>query len=313
MNLLICGHGSDSVCTSLRHKWCAHHDEIRFLDLDWIDRSYRFDIRSLGQADVGSIEGPDWQVSLYDISVVFLRYLGVNQAIRKGPRPVSAKASLESAYSFWMELLEGLECPIVNRLSASSSNHSKPYQLQQMKAIGFLVPETLVTNDVALAEAFCAQQAGPVVFKSVSGARARTQVLNRRNHRRLRLLPNCPTQFQPLISGCDARVHVIGNQCFGLRIESSEVDYRYQQKDLVRIETCAVPTPIQNQCRQITHVFGLHLSGIDFRVTDQGEWYGLEVNPAPAFTNYELPTGQPLTAAVLDLLYQLSSGVTPAF
>jgi glutathione synthase/RimK-type ligase-like ATP-grasp enzyme len=180
-----------------------------------------------------------------------------------------------------------------------------------MKANGFRVPETLVTNDIDAAETFRICHPGPVVFKSVSGARAQTQTLDERNYARLHLLPECPTQFQPLIPGVDVRVHVIGDQCFGLRIESSEVDYRYARKGFVRMESCALPTIIQNQCRRITRVFGLYLSGIDFRVTSNDEWYGLEVNPAPAFTEYELQTGQPLASALLDLLHELSSKAAP--
>ena len=47
---------------------------------------------------------------------------------------------------------------------------------------------------------------------------------------------------------------------------------------------------------------GLHLAGIDLRQTPRGEWYCLEVNPSPGFTYYEAVTGQPIAAAVAELL-----------
>jgi len=46
----------------------------------------------------------------------------------------------------------------------------------------------------------------------------------------------------------------------------------------------------------------LHFTGIDLRVTDGGEWYCFEVNPAPAFSYYEKHTGQRIAAAVAHFL-----------
>ena len=302
MKLLFFGHGSDPVCNYLRQAWSTSPGAIYFLDLDWIDRCCKLDRDSSRTERSWSIQATNWQLKLGDISAVFLRFLGVDRAIRSGIRLATEKPGLEAAANFWMDLLEGLECPIVNRLSVSNSNHSKLFQLLQMKVNGFLVPDTLVTNDIGLAKAFFARHSGRVVFKSASGARARAQLLDEHNYERLHLLSDCPTQFQQFIPGSDVRVHVIGNQCFGLQIESAELDYRYAPRDLVLIKTCPLPKTIQDQCRRITHAFGLYLSGIDFRVTSKQEWYGLEVNPAPAFTDYQRQTGQPLAATLLNFL-----------
>ena len=46
----------------------------------------------------------------------------------------------------------------------------------------------------------------------------------------------------------------------------------------------------------------LTLAGFDFRVTKDGRWYCLEVNPMPTFLPYETATGQPIGNAVLDAL-----------
>jgi D-alanine-D-alanine ligase-like ATP-grasp enzyme len=47
---------------------------------------------------------------------------------------------------------------------------------------------------------------------------------------------------------------------------------------------------------------GLLVAGIDMRLTPDDEWFCFEVNPSPGFTFYEDATGQPITAAVADLL-----------
>jgi hypothetical protein len=43
---------------------------------------------------------------------------------------------------------------VVNRPSAMASNDSKPAQLAQLEDLGFLVPDTIVTNDREIAEDF---------------------------------------------------------------------------------------------------------------------------------------------------------------
>ena len=59
---------------------------------------------------------------------------------------------------------------VLNRPSAMASNDSKPAQLAQLEDFGFLVPDTVVTNDRQVAEGFWARH-GTVVYKSTSGIR----------------------------------------------------------------------------------------------------------------------------------------------
>ena len=54
---------------------------------------------------------------------------------------------------------------VVNPPSAMASNDSKPAQLAQLEDLGFLVPDTIVTNDREIAEDFWARH-GAVVCKS---------------------------------------------------------------------------------------------------------------------------------------------------
>jgi glutathione synthase/RimK-type ligase-like ATP-grasp enzyme len=47
----------------------------------------------------------------------------------------------------------------------------------------------------------------------------------------------------------------------------------------------------------------LLFTGIDLKLTPDGEYYCFEVNPSPGFVYYERYTGQPISAALADLLH----------
>jgi hypothetical protein len=100
MKLLVCGHGTDPVCNYLRQAWSACRKEIQFLDLDWSDVRYRFDCRSVGDEESGAIEAVDWRLNLEDISVVFLRFLGANHAIKSVTRYAVDREKLEYAHRY---------------------------------------------------------------------------------------------------------------------------------------------------------------------------------------------------------------------
>jgi len=43
------------------------------------------------------------------------------------------------------------------------------------------------------------------------------------------------------------------------------------------------------------------VAGFDFRVTPDGDWYCLEMNPVPTFLPYEMATSQRIGEAILDI------------
>ena len=109
---------------------------------------------------------------------------------------------------------------VVNRPSAMASNDSKPAQLAQLEDLGFLVPDTIVTNDREIAEDFWARH-GTVVYESTSGIRSIASTLTTAHRDRLDRLATCPTQFQEFIPGDDYRVHVVGDETFATHIVST--------------------------------------------------------------------------------------------
>jgi hypothetical protein len=86
----------------------------------------------------------------------------------QGP-PIDADGRSQSARSLFQTLVAWCEVTtarVVNRTTSAGSNFSKPYQLQLIRAQGFEVPETLVTNDPDLVGEFLRHVVGTEVYAS---------------------------------------------------------------------------------------------------------------------------------------------------
>jgi hypothetical protein len=200
----------------------------------------------------------------------------------------------------WCELTPAT---VLNRPSAMTPNHSKPYQASLIAALGFATPDTLITTDAAAALAFW-EYHGDVVYKSISSVRSIVTRLGPSHRARLVDVRNCPTQFQAYIPGTDYRVHVVGDECFCCEISSTADDYRYAADAGagVHVRACRLPEDVLERCRSVTRASELHFAGIDLRRTPAGAWYCFEVNPSPAFSFFENASGQPIADAVARLL-----------
>lgn len=208
--------------------------------------------------------------------------------------------ALDRALTAWAELAPGLT---LNRPSAMAANHSKPYQMEQIRRSGFGVPHTLLTTDPEAALAFW-EQYGEVIYKSISGVRSQVSRLTAEHRDRLAHLTWCPTQFQQYIPGCDYRVHVVGTQLFACEIVSQADDYRYaaEAEEVPVLRSVQLPDAVQQRCQLLAAELNLPVAGIDLRQTPEGEWYCFEVNPSPGFTYFQHETGQPISAAIAHLL-----------
>jgi len=231
---------------------------------------------------------------LENIAGVFLRPV----AARSG-RLADASAALALACST-------IPAVVINRPSAGRSNWSKPFQLRMIAAAGLAVADTLVTTDSVVADAFVRRH-GRVVYKSVSGVRSIVAIIDAAQAdyaARLKRVANGPVQLQRWIDGDDVRVHVVGDRWFATAIVSSMADYRYAalHNEPISMSPTEISVELGRRLVDLTARMGLVVSGIDLRVTREGQWYCFEVNPAPGFTYYEDHTGQPISAAIADLL-----------
>jgi glutathione synthase/RimK-type ligase-like ATP-grasp enzyme len=243
----------------------------------------------IGQGLTGTLIVGARCVALEDISGMYLR-----------PQDTPACAALDDLLLTVAELAPGV---VLNRPDAMAANTSKPYQYSQIRAAGFSVPDTLITTSPDAAREFIAHH-GSVIYKSVSGVRSVVGMLREADGARLSEIRWCPTQLQQRIRGVDVRVHVVGDALFACEVRSDAVDYRYAHLSGADVElsTIALPDECADRCLALARAARLPLAGIDFRRTDDGEWYCFEINPWPGFTYYQQATGAPIDAAIATLL-----------
>jgi glutathione synthase/RimK-type ligase-like ATP-grasp enzyme len=270
----------------------------------WIDQqatdNFRIELNA-GDADLGVLYLPGEAIDLASVRSAYLRpydlrTLELARGIAADNPRFRQCCAFEELLSLWGEVTDGL---VMNRLSAMSSNGSKPYQSDVIRQYGFSVPDTLITSDPQAALAFWDQH-GTVIYKSMSGQRSIVTALGAADRRKLFKIARCITQFQAWIPGTDYRVHVVADQVFATRIRSTAVDHRYGQD--TALESADIPDAVAERCFRLTRGLGLELSGVDLRLSPRGEWFCFEVNPSPGFTYHEDATGAPIGDAIASAL-----------
>ncbi len=209
--------------------------------------------------------------------------------------------AFHDALTRWMEIAPAR---VVNRAAPQATNFSKPYQAQLIREQGFLIPETLISSDPDEVKEFHRRH-GEVIYKSISSIRSIVHTLQEADYDRLDRLRWCPAQFQAFVPGTNLRVHTIGDRVFPVAIRSEATDYRYAARETgVAAELCEaeLSEDLAERCCRLSAALGLDFAGIDLKVTPENEVYCFEVNPSPAFSYYELSTGQPISSALARYL-----------
>jgi glutathione synthase/RimK-type ligase-like ATP-grasp enzyme len=263
----------------------------------------------VGRGLEGAIRIQDRWVDFGAVSAVYMRQYEsrrVPAVAREGTDSAAWRHALAVDYvmASWSEMTPAL---VVNPIQAMATNGSKPYQLEQIRNLGFAVPETLITTDPSAVRDFW-EQHGTVIYKSVSGTRSIVSLLRPEQAGRLADVSFCPTQFQRYVPGTDHRVHVVGDEVFACEVLSDADDYRYPGRHEVEVRACSLPQTVDDRCRLASAALKLPVAGIDLRRTPEGDWYCFEVNPSPAFTYYESRSGQPIGRAIARLLAAGSQG-----
>lgn len=216
--------------------------------------------------------------------------------------------------------LEGLwECMQgvwISRPSSIRKAEHKPLQIQVAKQLGFLVPATLVTNDLERLQLF-RNNRDEIIAKSVSHGRIQSDhyhaavfavKLDNSEQVTRNEVAATPSIYQGFIhKKADYRVTIIGRSVFVARIDSLQhpdavVDWRRAGSGKLTITPAKLPDSIIKSCFQMVRAFDLKFSSIDLIENQDSNFAFLDLNPNGQWGWLQLKTGESYAAAFVNEL-----------
>lgn len=202
-------------------------------------------------------------------------------------------------------MFESMEALWINPPARDAAASHKPYQLAIAQSLGLEIPQTMMTSDPEEARTFWREYDGDVIYKqfialpeSWSETRKLGEAETKVADETIRL---APVIFQRHVAAvADLRVTIIGGEVFAAAVEVRDLDYDVDVR--LNLDTKYVahdlPDDVADKLRAMMRRLGLVYGAIDLRLTEDGRYVFLEINPAGQFLYVEQQTGQPITAAL---------------
>ena len=204
----------------------------------------------------------------------------------------------------------------VSKPSSINKAKSKVLQLIVAKKLGFLVSDTIFTNDPKSLLSFCKKNKS--VYKSIKSPRiSMSEELNRTvftaliGDKEISLrdgLMSCPGIIQNFCDKqADIRVSVFGDKVFAIKIDSqknenAKIDFRAGAR-YVPHTSFKLPKNISDLCVKLLLELDLVFGAIDLVLMKDGSFVFLEINPNGQWGWLEEKTGLPMRRALLDILF----------
>lgn len=185
-------------------------------------------------------------------------------------------------------LIAALPVLHANPPSATAHAEFKPAQLSTAADLGFTVPPTLITNDLAEARRFVDEHA-PVVYKTFRGVPHAENEAGAIWTQRVRpdeldeSIAAAPHMFQAEVQNkTDARVTVVGDRVHAslIRAPGAPLDWRAGDWDRLTYEPVKVPDQVRMDMHRYLGLFGLVFGCFDFAVDSSAQWHWIECNPS---------------------------------
>jgi hypothetical protein len=296
--ILILGSDEDEharhVLAHLRGRGC----DTELLDSRWFPGQMKISLEP--DAGTGSLLLPGGRrIALSEVRSVYWRsYYGVVGPSL--PDPEQAWIAQNDARGLFESLLIGLPTRWVNGWDGYWLHQTKPVQLARVAALGVHIPATLLSNDPQRVRAFAAGRKNAIVKPVQGGDHARRLSAEHLADDHLRHLQLAPITLQAEVPGTNIRAFVAGDEVHACEIRTSQLDYRDDPTPQLLVH--ALPAEMVQLARRIARELHLLWTGIDFRLTPEGEYVFLEANPSPMFLGFEAQTGLPLTESLAALL-----------
>lgn len=275
---------TDLICDRLRS------DNVPYLRLnrEHLGREWQVALDPVGATLMVRGHGGTWTIASDTLRSVWFRQ---PVFLRNACMPSTAQEQFER--SQWMAFLRGLsvfdQALWVNHPQATYLAESKPYQLLKAANEGFLVPQTIITNDAravkiaGITERFMLKAVDTILMSEgdenvfpYSSIVDMDEIIED-------TFASAPSTCQVLLSPkLDLRVTVIGDIVHSVRIVEDgtgvEGDWRLRPRDALKFEPHPLSGDMRSRCVALTKQLGLAFAAFDFAETPDGIFF-IEVNP----------------------------------
>lgn len=231
-------------------------------------------------------------IDLLQIKSVYFRRPEI--FVHAGAVTIGEKNFVKSELSFTLEAVYRIldNAFWVNTVDAIRAAENKLYQLMLANEIGFIIPNTILSNQPSSAMSFfsennCSCIIKPIKSGLVSGGTEEGVIFTSKVHLdddNIDRILSCPVYLQNHIpKNADLRVTLIGNKLFCAMIHSQEeedsiVDWRKARHPL-RHSVHELPKEITVKCFQLAKKLNLNFAAIDFILDQKNNYIFLEINP----------------------------------
>jgi len=227
-----------------------------------------------------------------------------------GITPSGQRFAMSEATTAFQGLYQSLDAHWVNEPARDAVAAHKPYQLALAQRLGFDIPPTLMTNDAEEARAFWRRHRGEVIYKQFIAhpeTWRETRRLKPEDEALADSVAHAPVIFQQFVPAvADLRVTAVGGAFYAAATDVRKADYPQDVRMNLDAKYVAhdLPAEVTDRLGTLMARLGLVYGAIDLRLTPEGRYVFLEINPAGQFLYIENATGQPIAAALAEALLQ---------
>lgn len=215
----------------------------------------------------------------------------------------------------WLE--DMLNCFWLNSPRAMAKTRSKALQLTIAAKLGFITPDTLITNNPDNIQDFYKRHKGRVVAKLLQATPSATQLpgfiftrrLTPKDMGLISQVKNSPTLFQEYVpKKYEIRATVVGEKVFTAEIDSQSMSNtvddwrRYEFGSPPPHKSIKLPVEIEDKLIKMNKRLSIKFGAYDLIYTPRGEYVFLEVNANGQWGWVQELTGLPVSSAVADIL-----------
>ena len=264
-----------------------------------------------------TIEYGGYSISTEQVQAVWLRRIWepkLSADLAPKFREACIRESQATLNGFWDSLRNA---HWVDNLECINAANDKLRQLRVATEVGFVIPQTLVTNKAESAKEFFHQVNGKMVSKLLTPLSRTmestsfffyTSVVKEEDLQDAESLRYCPMVFQEQIpKQWELRVVYVNGKVFVGALDASiyntsKVDWRKPGVDVGVWQHYDLPEQVLRRLQIFMDKLGLLFGALDFIVTPSEDYVFLEVNPVGEWGMLEKDLDLPIASAIADTL-----------